>query len=240
SSEGAAATITADRHPRDRIPPIGRDAELEQLTRQLDEALAGRGSLIMIGGEPGIGKTHLTAALLDAARLQGAFAITGHCYEMEGSPPYVPFIEMLEHSARSLPLDTFRYALGDNAPEVAKLMPELRRMFSDIPRALELPPEQQRRFLFNSYREFAERSARLTPIVALFEDLQWADEPTLLLLQHLAQAVAGMPMLIIGTYRDVDLEVGRPCARMLETLLRQKLGTRILLRRLPVAGVEQM
>jgi tetratricopeptide (TPR) repeat protein len=71
-------------------------------------------------------------------------------------------------------------------------------------------------------------------------NLQWADEPTLLLLQHLAQAVAGLPMLMIGTYRDVDLKAGRPCARMLESLTRQKLGMRILLRRLPVAGVEQM
>lgn len=240
SSESAAATISTEKYDVNRIPPIGRDAELKQLTRRLEEALAGRGSLIMIGGEPGIGKTHLTSALLDAARLRGAFTVTGHCYEMEGSPPYVPFIEMLEHRARSVPPDLFRYALGDDAPEVAKLMPELRRMFPGIPPALELPPEQQRRFLFNAYREFVGRSARQGPIVALFEDLHWADEPTLLLLQHLAQALAGMPILMIGTYRDVDLEVGRPFAKMLESLLRQKLGTRISLRRLPVTGVEQM
>ena len=240
ASSESAPVAPAQSHKTDRIPPIGRDAELKQLTDQLEEALAGHGSLIMIGGEPGIGKTHLTFTLLDAARLRGAFAVTGHCYEMEGSPPYVPFIEMLEQSARSLPLDTFRYALGDDAPEVAKLMPELRRMFPEIPPALELPPEQQRRFLFNAYRQFMERSARLMPMVVLFEDLQWADEPTLLLLQHLAQAVAEIPMLIIGTYRDVDLEVGRPCAKMLESVLRQKLATRIMLRRLPVTGVERM
>ena len=240
SSQTADPSIPAAKHPADSIPPIGRDADLKQLTRQLEEALAGRGSLILIGGEPGIGKTYLASALLDAARSRGAFAVTGHCFEMEGSPPYLPFIERLEHSARSVPPDTFRYALGGDAPEVAKLMPELRRMFPDIPPTLELPPEQQRRFLFNTYREFVERSARLTPMVALYEDLQWADEPSLLLLQHLAQTVAGVPMLMIGTYRDVDLEAGRPCARMLESLLRQKLGSRILLRRLPVAGVEEM
>jgi serine/threonine protein kinase len=240
ASSEAAATISVEKYPADRMPPIGRDAELKQLTRQLEEALAGRGSLILVGGEPGIGKSHLTSSLLDAARLHGAFTVTGHCYEMEGSPPYVPFIEMLEHSARSVPPETFRYALGDDAPEVAKLMPELRRMFPDIPPALELLPEQERRFLFNAHREFVERLARLTPIVLLFEDLQWADEPTLLLLQHLAQALARMPLLMIGTYRDVDLEVGRPFAKMLESLVRQKLGTRILLRRLPLGGVEQM
>jgi eukaryotic-like serine/threonine-protein kinase len=240
ASSESAAPMPERRPLVARIPAIGRDAELKQLELRLEDTLAGRGSLILIGGEPGIGKTHLSSALLDAARLRGAFVITGHCHEMEGSPPYAPFIDMLEHIARSLPRDTFRHTLGDDAPEVARLMPELRRMFPDMPPVLALPPEQQRRFLFNACRAFMERLARLMPVVALFEDLHWADEPALLLLQHLAQAAAGMPMLIVGTYRDVDLEVGRPCARMLEALLRQKLGTRILLRRLPVTGVEEM
>ena len=222
------------------IPLIGRDAERAELVRHLESALAGRGSLVLIGGEPGIGKTHLVRAILaDATRL-GCYTAVGHCYEMEGAPPYVPFIEMLEHAARVVPRESFRYALGSAAPEVAKLMPKLRLMFPDIPPPLELPPEQQRRFLFSAYCEYLERAARTAPVVRVFEDLQWADEPTLLLLQHLAQAVARMPMLMIGTYRDVDLEVGRPCANILGFLMRQKLGTRILLRRLPVAGVEQM
>jgi serine/threonine protein kinase/tetratricopeptide (TPR) repeat protein len=223
-----------------RTNPIGRDAELRDLIKLLDEALRGHGSLILIGGEPGIGKTHLASALLDAARLRGAWALRGHCYDLEGTPPYSPFIEHLESCARDAPRDAFRYALGDDAPEVARLMPELRRMFPDIPAATELPPEHRRRFLFNAYREFAERSARVTPIVALFEDLQWADESTLLLLQHLAQAVEGMPILLVGTYRDVDLQIGQPLARTLESLLRLNLGTRILLRRLSLAGVERM
>jgi serine/threonine protein kinase/tetratricopeptide (TPR) repeat protein len=226
--------------PSHRVLLVGRNAELGQLTQRLDEALGGRGSLVMIGGEPGIGKTHLASALLEAARLRGAYVVTGHCYEMEGSPPYVPFIEILEYSARSVPRDSFRFAIGDDAPEVAKLMPHLRRTFPDIPPALELPPEQQRRFLFNAYRDFVERSARVTPIVALFEDLHWADEPTLLLLQHLAQAVAGMPVLLIGTYRDAELEAGRPFAGILESFLRNRLAARILLRRLSAVEVEQM
>jgi predicted ATPase len=231
-----SVTPTAD----DKIPLIGREQEFAQLKRAVEEALAGRGSLVMIGGEPGIGKTHLTGAILEEAKRQGAFAAIGHCYEMEGAPPYVPFIEMLEYSARTKPRETFRYSLGDDAPEVAKLMPELRSMYPDIPPATQLPPEQQRRFLFNAFRSFAGRSARLTPIVAVFEDLHWADEPTLLLLQHLAQMLNTTPMLLIGTYRDVGLEVTRPFAKTLETLVRQKQATRMSLRRLPLSGVESM
>jgi tetratricopeptide (TPR) repeat protein len=223
-----------------RVPLIGRDAEFKQLTKALEDALAGRGSMILIGGEPGIGKTHLTTALLEGATLRGALALTGHCYEMEGSPPYVPFIETLEYCARNLAREGLRRALGDDAAEVSRLMPELRQVFPDIPKAIELPPEQQRRFLFNAYRSFLERATRGGPIVVLFEDLHWADEPTLALLQHITQGLSGMRALWIGTYRDVDLDTGRPFAKTLEMLLRQKLATRISLRRLPVAGVEEM
>src|ERR1039458_4179582 len=237
----AAGLLTPDQQqePEERIPLIGREAERKELLQRLDEALAGRGSMVMIGGEPGIGKTHLVTAILEEARRRGAYTNIGHCYEMEGSPPYVPFIEMLEHTARVAPKEGFRRALGDSAPEIAKLMPELRRMYPDIPPAIVLPPEQQRRFLFNAFREFLERVARNLPIVHVFEDLHWADEPTLLL-QHIGQMLSTTPILLIGTYRDVELEVTRPFAKTLETMLRQKQATRISLRRLAVSGVEGM
>src|ERR1039457_1647137 len=185
----AAGLLTPDQQqePEERIPLIGREAERKELLQRLDEALAGRGSMVMTGGESGIGKTHLVTAILEEARRRGAYTNIGHCYEMEGSPPYVPFIEMLEHTARVAPKEGFRRSLGDAAPEIAKLMPELRRMYPDIPPAIELPPEQQRRFLFNAFREFLERAAKKLPIVHVFEDLHWADEPTLLLLQHIGQ-----------------------------------------------------
>jgi tetratricopeptide (TPR) repeat protein len=219
---------------------VGRDTERADLLRGLDEAMAGHGSVVLIGGEPGIGKTRLTQELVGVARPRGCLSVVGHCYEGEGAPPYIPFIEILEHGARIVPAVTLRHMLGDSAPEVAKLMPELRRIFPDIPQPIELPPEQQRRFLFNAYREFVDRSCRITPVTAVLEDLHWADEPTLLLLQHLAQTVATIPLLIVGTYRDVELDVTRPFAQTLETLLRQRLATRISLQRLPQPEVESM
>jgi predicted ATPase len=130
--------------------------------------------------------------------------------------------------------------MGDSAPEIAKLMPELRRIFPDIPPPAGLAPEQQRRFLFNACREFLERSARFQPIVAVFEDLHWADEPALLLLRHLAQTVAAVPLLIIGTYRDVDLDVSRPFAGALESWIRENSATRLALHRLDPSGVQAM
>jgi tetratricopeptide (TPR) repeat protein/predicted Ser/Thr protein kinase len=219
---------------------VGREAERAELRRRLEEALAGRGSLVLIGGEPGIGKTRLAEEILHEARGRGCVVHVGHCYEMEGAPPYVPFVEILEHAARVVPPAVLREDLGDAASEVARLMPELRRIFPDIPPPIELPPEQQRRFFFNGYLEFVERSSRRGPMAVVLEDLHWGDEPTLLLLQHVAQAVSSLPILGLGTYRDVELDVTRPFAKVLESLQRQHVATRLMLRRLPASGVEQM
>ena len=223
-----------------RTPFVGRDAEQADLGRWLDQAVAGRGGLVLIGGEPGVGKTRLVEQLIDVARQRRCLALTGRCYEMEGTPPFIPFVEMLEQSARTVPHAVLRETLGDAAPEVARLMPDLRRTFPDIPPPLELPPEQQRYYLFKNVGEFLERLSRLSAVVVLLDDLQWADDSTLLLLQHLAPQLSQMPMLVLGTYRDVELTAERPFARTLETLTRKRLAQRTTLRRLPQAGVRGM
>jgi tetratricopeptide (TPR) repeat protein len=223
-----------------RFPLVGRDHERVDLLAGLAAAAAGRGSLVLIAGEPGIGKTRLTADMLAEAQRRGVFCLVGHCYEMEGAPPYVPFVEMLEYGARKVKPAAFRQALGDAASGVSKLMPELRRMFADIPDPPDLPPEQQRRFLFNAHLAFVERCCQIAPMLVVVEDLQWADEPTLMLLQHVVAAIRSMPLLIIGTYRDVELSATRPFARTLEALLRERRATRITLRRLPGEAVEAM
>jgi len=239
---GGRSTASADdgTSKKQRWPMVGRDAERAELVRHLDAALSGHGGAVLIGGEPGIGKTRLTEELLAEARRRGATGRVGHCYEMQGSPPYVPFVEIIEYTARVTPPAALRRLLGDDAPEVARLMPELRRMFTDIPQPIELPAEQQRWYFFNAYRAFVERACRMAPIVAVFEDLHWADDPTLQLLLHLAQAASSMPLLLIGTYRDVELEVTRPFAKVLDSLLRQRLATRLALRRLPALGVDAL
>jgi len=223
-----------------RTPFVGREAERAELRRCLDQAARGQGALVMIGGEPGVGKTRLAEELAAEARQRGLLALTGHCYEMEGAPPYIPFVEILEATARVVPPAALREALGDAAPEVAKLMPELRRLFPDIAAPMELPPEQERRYLFNSVLEFIERAGRVQPLFLVWEDLHWADDSTLLLLQHIAQRLIEMPVLIVGTYRDVELDVARPLARALQELTRQRLAHRLGLKRLPEDGVQAM
>ncbi len=233
--ETAAAPILVE-----RTPFVGREAERAELRRLLDQVAKGQGSLVMIGGEPGVGKTRLAEEMALEARQRGLLTLTGHCYEMEGAPPYIPFVEVVEASARVVPPEALRTALGDSAPEVAKLMPELRRLFPDIPASPELPPEQERRYLFNGMRDFLARGSRVQPMFLVLDDLHWADDSTLLLLHHIAQQLHEMPMVILGTYRDVELDVDRPLARALDELLRQRLAHDLALKRLPEAEVEAM
>ena len=223
-----------------RTPFVGRDAERAELGRWLDRAARGRGGLVLIGGEPGVGKTRLVEQVLETARQQRCLTLTGRCYEIEGTAPFIPFVEIIEQYTRVAPSEVLRETLGDAAPEVARLVPDLRRVFPDIPPPLELPPEQQRHYLFKNVAEFMERMSRVSATVLLLDDLQWADNATLLLLQHLAPVLGQLPVLALGTYRDVELDVNRPFAATLETLNRKRLAQRLNLERLPQEGVAGM
>src|SRR5437870_10743139 len=223
----------------ERTPFVGREAERAELRRLLEQAVAGHGSIVLIRGEPGVGKTRLAQELILEARKHGMFDSTGRCYEMEGAPPYIPYIEMLQQSLRRGPAG-FRTALGENAGEIAKILPELRQIYDDIPPPLELPPEQERMYLLNSVREFLERVSHTLPLLHILDDLHWADDATLMLLQHISQHQDKMAILTVATYRDIELDAARPFAQTLESLVRQRLAHRIALKPLPETGVEAM
>jgi predicted ATPase len=110
--------------------------------------------------------------------------------------------------------------MGENAAELAQIAPSLRRVFPDIPEPMELPPAQKRHYLFQSVAEVMGREARTRPQLLVLEDLQWADESSLALLIHLANRVAQLPVVIIGTYRDGYSESNPAFVRTLEELIR--------------------
>jgi len=225
--------------PAERTPFVARDSEAGELQRLLDRMLGGHGGLVLVGGEPGVGKTRLARELLREAQQRSAVCTTGHCYEMEGAAPFAPFIEATEQAVRAIP-QAVRAAMGELAAEISVVVPSLRRTYGDIPPSPSMPPDQQRRLVFGAYLEYLRQLTHKAPCVVLLDDLHWADEPSLQLLAHMAPEIASLRLLIVGTYRDVDLDVTRPFARTLETLLRQRLATRISLRRLNESGVHQM
>ena len=222
-----------------RQPFVGRQAEHDKLAARLDDVSQGRGALALIGGEPGVGKTRLCEELLADASERGMLTFTGHCYE-EGTAPFTPFVEILEQMVREIPAGVLREALGDAAPDLVRLVPAIHRVAGDIPPPAELTPEQQRRVLFNAVLDLFRRLGARQPVVLLLDDLHWADEATLGLLQHLTPHLSGLPLLGVGTYRDVELDVGKPFEKAMAALVRQKQAERLRLRRLPEEAVAEL
>ncbi|HKN00256.1 MAG TPA: AAA family ATPase [Candidatus Binataceae bacterium] len=206
---------------------VGRETERSAIRIAIDRALSGHGSLVMLGGGPGVGKSRLAMEMGEYASRVGFRCLVGHCYERDEPFPYLPFVEIIESSlAQAASLDDFRRRMGDSAPELAQIVPSLRRVFPDIPQPLELPTAQKRRYLFQSISEGLARAARTRSFVYIVEDLHWADESTLALLIHLANRVAQLPVVIIGTYRDGYSQHNSALVRTLEELIR--MGTRPL------------
>ena len=210
-------------------PLIGRGEEMKLFTARLEETIAGRGGLVLIGGEPGAGKTRLGEEALALGHARGMLPLAGHAYEEHGAP-FVTSTEILEQLVRAVPADNLRNVLGPTAGEIALLLPELRRRLPDIPPAQDVPPEQQQRYLFNALLELTERLSGAVPVVVLLDDMQWADESTMLLLEHLAPHLPRLPVLYIATYRDVQSDMGEPFQRALIRLSRQDSVRRIALR----------
>jgi tetratricopeptide (TPR) repeat protein len=220
---------------------VERDAERARLRRLVDEALVGRGRLALVAGEAGVGKSRLVAEIGDEAQARGMRVLTGHCVEMSGTPPYLPYVEIIEQAISSprSSLELWK-ALGDVAPEIARIAPALRRAFPNIPPPVELPAELARRYVWNSFGSFIGRAAQGQPLLLVLEDLHWADESTVLLTEYLAPLLPEMPVLVLGTYRDIEVDLHHPLARVIGQLGRRRLVERVNLRRMSFSGVRAM
>ena len=200
---------------------VGRETERDAIRAALDRALGGHGSLVMLGGGPGAGKTRLAMEMTEYASRVGFRCMVGHCYERDEPFPYLPFVEIIESGLAQAPsLEDFRRRMGDSAPELAQIVPSLRRVFPDIPPPLDLPPAQKRRYLFQSISEGLARASRTRSFLYIIEDLHWADESTLALLIHLANRISQLPIVMIGTYREGYSQHNPPLTRSLEELIR--------------------
>jgi hypothetical protein len=211
-------------------PLVGRDKEREVIYACLDAAVSGKGGIVLISGEPGVGKTRLAEEAMAQGYERDMLSLVGHAYEERGTP-FITSTEILEEVARVLPQNALRNVLGSTAPEIARLLPDLRRVFPNIPEPVELPPDQQQRFLFNAVLEFLTRLSHLSPVVLMLDDLHWADDSSILLLEHLAPRLPNLPILMIATYRDVESDMGEPFKRALAQLSRQPYVTRMPLHR---------
>jgi hypothetical protein len=222
-------------------PFVGRESELRQLGAAF-EAVAGSGDgrLIMLVGEPGIGKTALCEQLSSFVSTRDGRILVGHCYP-EGSAgvPYQPFVEAFEVFARQRDADALRAELGSNASEVARMVPALR---SRLQVELSAPenPEDDRLRLLSGILDCLRSIGAAQPLLLVLEDLHDADRGTLDLLVYVARHLGGTPLLVVGTYRDVEVDRAHPLAGALAELRRGNQFQRMHLSELSVAEVQRL
>ena len=180
------------------------------LEAALAAACGGQGQLIFLEGEPGIGKTRLLQELTASAGDHGVQVLWGRCYEGEGAPPFWPWIQILRRYLTSSTAETLQAEIGAGAAALAQVIPEIRQRLDDLPSLPALEPAQERFRFFDSFTTFLKNAAQRRPLVLIFDDLHWADTPSLLLLQFVAREVPTTPLCIVGTYRALALEPHHP------------------------------
>lgn len=210
-----------------RTPFVDRDVERAQLRTAVDAAFDGRGAVVLLAGDQGTGKSRLADEMGNEAEGRGMRYLLGRCYEVAQNQPYTPLIEIFESLERHLEPRAFRATLGEAAGEMARLVPEIRRRYPAIPPTAELPADQERRFLFASTRSVLASLAAVRPLFLVWDDIHWADEPTLAFLEHLATDIAELPILIIATYQYGEVSPMRPLRATLEALHRRRLVEQI-------------
>ena len=208
-------------------PFVGRDDELETLGNCL-----GQGRLILVTGDPGIGKTRLAEEFAGQARERGALVRWGRCWEGDGAPAFWPWIEIVRSIAHHVDLEALRVQLGAGAADIAHMVDDVRVRFPDLPEPPRLDPKQARFRLFDSIATFFKNVATTQPLVLVLEDLHWADTPSLLLLQFLAREIETAPLLLIGTFRDAEVGKADPLADALGQLVRHR-----YCERMPLGGL---
>lgn len=216
--ERRPAAPPADAHEPD-AGFVGRRAELAELERALDEALAGSARVALVAGDPGIGKSRLAAELAARARARGARVLVGRCWEAGGAPAYWPWVQALRAYARAADPDRLREAIGRDGGEVATLLPELRAPASASASAADHASGDARFRLMEATAAFLGRAAAPEPIVLVLDDLHAADAPSLLLLRFLAAQLQAASVLVVGCYRAA--EVGPELADALAAMARE-------------------
>ncbi len=218
---------------------VGRQREMSELTAALDDAMSGNGRLVMLAGEPGIGKTRIAEELADRARSLGAQVLWGWCYEREGAPPYWPWVQPIRSYVLETDPGKLQVEMGPGAADIAELIPEIREKIPDLGQPPALEPQETRFRLFDSISTFLKNLAGPRPLVLVLDDLHWADTPSLLLLEFFARQLADSRVLLIGIYRDIEVTRQHPLSESLAQLSRSPAFQRLTLGGLETDDVGQ-
>jgi tetratricopeptide (TPR) repeat protein len=208
-------------------PFVGRVAERGALTAHVATSRAGAGRVVLVTGEPGIGKTRLVEEL--TAGLPRARTLWGRCHETEGAPAYWAWTQALRRYVAAAPVERLRETMGEGAVEIARIVPDVRMRLPDLPTlvATSTDPEAARFQLFDAVTTFLRTVAADELLVIVLDDLHWADSESLLLLAFVAREVHDVRLLIVGTYREIETRQTAAVAAVLAALARSCQSVRL-------------
>jgi tetratricopeptide (TPR) repeat protein len=200
--------------------------------------LSGQGQTLLVSVEPRIGKTRLVQELVTQVRVAGNTALEGACYA-EGGGPYAPFAQILRRAFRDGAADHIDLPVFVRA-DLLTVAPALRMQFPDLPPNPPLDPQSEQQRLFESVLTFCNALSDRAPLSLVLEDAHWADSSSLSLLRHLARRTRRRRVMLVATYREVEVDEASPFRQVLLDLNRERLATRLKLRRLGREGTEEM
>ncbi len=209
---------------------VGRRAELARLSESLEATARGNGQIVMIAGEPGIGKTRIARHVAAEAAARNLQVLWGRCNEEPGAPPYWPWLQAIEGFVAQYDEPTIRAALGRGASIIAEIAPSVIERCADLPPPVRANDPDQARFqLFDALTAFWKRVAGTSGLVLILDNLHCADTASLRFLEFLASEVSNQRMLILGTYRDIELTRQHPMSNTLGEIARHSWVYRVKL-----------
>jgi class 3 adenylate cyclase/tetratricopeptide (TPR) repeat protein len=236
---GAGVPLPSRLGARPAFVMVGRAVEAEALALAWAKAQDGQRQVVLLAGEPGIGKTGLATETARAAHEGGATVLFGSSEEDVGVP-YRPFVEALRHYVAHAPEEVLAEHVKAHRGELARLVPELAERVADLPAPQLAEAETERFLLFEAVTGLLAAASSESPIVLVLDDLHWARSPELLLLKHLIRSPESIRLLVIGTYRDTDLSRTHPLTAVLADLRRESGVERVPLHGLDDAAVETL
>jgi tetratricopeptide (TPR) repeat protein len=205
---------------------VGREDELAKLERAFAESVIGRGALAIVSGPPGIGKTRLLEHFSSLAGARGARVLLGRSRAEEGVPPFWLWVQVLRQLVDAEDARPVLREVATRSPELAELLPEL-----GVEAGAARPTDSERsRFqVFDAVSRALARVSRGRPLLIVLEDLQWADPPSLRLLEHLAFEISGESIFVLASVREEFRGRGHPLDRTLGVLRAQERMTELAL-----------